>query len=393
MAPDSWAFWQGSVSILDERGYRLFLHGTPIKEWPPLYSSYLAAWQFFFGVSGRVLIAAQAALAGLATFGWTRLSLALTWKGQVAQGRYFWLAGYAQALFIALFIAVRFDCIRADNLKYVLLPVLMAIAERAWLRGSRPPFVRLCAGIGAVGMALMLTHMSSIAFIGAAIVLVLTAKQIPRGTRVAGCLAIAVLSLAPWLVSRSLLHQGGSHRLGLAVGAYGPVTYLVQIIGGSSTLLIKQPWLSAPLAIALGVAAWSSRQASALPERTRSRLQARLLFVASAMLILFAVFNVTYIADKLTGRFIYFVPLSLVPIAMSLLATSTRPRWLFAASALVLLAEIPRVLDLTRGIQYSHDGLRARTAQIVRATDCIRRPDSLPSWQCSEGTTARFPPE
>jgi len=392
MAPDSWAFWQGSVSLLDQRGYRLFSNDQPIKEWPPLYSCYLAAWQALFGVSGKVLVAAQSALAGLATLAWTRLALALSWRDAPPANHYVWLAGYAQASFVAIFVATRYDCIRADNLKYVLLPILIGVVERTWSAVDRAQLLRQCAGIGALGMLLMLTHTSSVAFVAAAVFIVLLARNVSPSARIFGALLALVLALVPWLISRSVLEQSGSHQLGAGVAAYRPLSYLVQVIGGSSTLLIKQPWIAAPLAALLAFAAWNGLRASALPEPIRSALALRVLFVASAAFTLFALFNVTQITDKLTGRFVFFVPLTLVPAAISVLAWTERPSLLLAASGLTLLAAVPRVLDLSHGIQTSRDGLHAAPDQIALASDCIRRADALPSWKCSEGTSARLPP-
>ena len=52
--PDSWAYWQGSVSLMNGEGYSYF-YGTGIRDWPPLFSVYLLCWQWVFGVSGATL--------------------------------------------------------------------------------------------------------------------------------------------------------------------------------------------------------------------------------------------------------------------------------------------------------------------------------------------------
>ena len=65
--PDSWAAWQGAVSILAGKGYTYF-SGNPIHSWPPLYSLYLALWIAAIGptawtlmISNGILILLQAA--------------------------------------------------------------------------------------------------------------------------------------------------------------------------------------------------------------------------------------------------------------------------------------------------------------------------------------------
>ena len=45
---DSWAYWEGSLSLLNGDGY-FTLKGTRITAWPPLFSSVLAIWQSIFG--------------------------------------------------------------------------------------------------------------------------------------------------------------------------------------------------------------------------------------------------------------------------------------------------------------------------------------------------------
>ncbi len=389
MAPDSWAFWQGSVSLLDGRGYRLFANDEPIREWPPLYSFYLAAWQAAFGVSGKVLIAAQSALAGLSALAWTRLALSL---GGARRGTVPILAAYAQAVFILVFVATRYDCIRADNLKYVLLPLLIAACEQAWRATSTDRLLRACAGLGGLGMLLMLTHTSSVAFVGAAVLVVLLTTQIRLSARLLGAALSAGTALVPWLISRHFLHQTGSHRIGVGVAAFKPLAYAAQALGGSTTLLIKQPWLAAPLALLIGGVSYFAFDPSVLGPRALAAVRVRLLFVASALLLLFSLFNVTYITDKLTGRFVFFVPLTLVPVALALLASGKRPALFLACAALIELAGVPRILDLARGVQASHDGLAARPEQLALENDCVRRPDAHASWSCSAATLPRLPP-
>ncbi len=67
MGPDSWAYWEGSVSLLEGFGYRHFW-GRPLTEWPPFYSSYLALVQKFFGISGFSLVLSLIFLAAGSAF-------------------------------------------------------------------------------------------------------------------------------------------------------------------------------------------------------------------------------------------------------------------------------------------------------------------------------------
>jgi hypothetical protein len=90
---------------------------------------------------------------------------------------------------------------------------------------------------------------------------------------------------------------------------------------------------------------------------------------------------VVRITGELTGRFIFFVPLSVVPLCIALLASARRAALCYATTALVLLALVPRLLDVSRGVQASRAGQSALPEQIVLASDCVRRLDARPSWR------------
>ena len=60
--PDGWAYWEGSVSILNGNGYRFF-GGQPIVDFPPLFSLFLSLIQSVGGVSGWSLAASLVILA------------------------------------------------------------------------------------------------------------------------------------------------------------------------------------------------------------------------------------------------------------------------------------------------------------------------------------------
>jgi hypothetical protein len=83
--------------------------------------------------------------------------------------------------------------------------------------------------------------------------------------------------------------------------------------------------------------------------------------------------------DGKTGRFLFFVPLTLIPLALALLASGKRPALSYATTALILLAGVPRLCDVYGGVQGSRDGQRALPRQLasplivcVGATDCRR---------------------
>src|SRR5688572_32984772 len=76
MGPDSWAYWEASVS-LSERGSYAYFGGQRVTAFPPLFPVWLAAVQAVLGVSAGTLIVSQLVLAGAAAWQWTRLCLEL----------------------------------------------------------------------------------------------------------------------------------------------------------------------------------------------------------------------------------------------------------------------------------------------------------------------------
>ena len=75
--PDSWAFWQISVSLLSGHGYR-YTDGHPVVFWPPGFAGYLAVWQAMFGISVGTLVKAQIAVGAFAALSWTALALSIS---------------------------------------------------------------------------------------------------------------------------------------------------------------------------------------------------------------------------------------------------------------------------------------------------------------------------
>ena len=75
--PDSWAAWQGAVSIVAGKGYTYF-SGNPIHSWPPLYSLYLAGWIAAIGPTALTLMIANAVLVVLQAVLWQGLWRTLT---------------------------------------------------------------------------------------------------------------------------------------------------------------------------------------------------------------------------------------------------------------------------------------------------------------------------
>src|ERR1700757_494628 len=72
MIADSWAYWEGAISLASGQGYTYF-SGHRIEAWPPLYPAYLALWVVMAGPAGWVLTSATGVLVVLQAALWLRL--------------------------------------------------------------------------------------------------------------------------------------------------------------------------------------------------------------------------------------------------------------------------------------------------------------------------------
>lgn len=339
LAPDSWAYWEGAISIASGHGYT-YLTGLPIVSWPPLYATYLAAWVASFGPHGWVLVAANAVLiAGQAAL-WRHLALVLARDSGLAPASSPGLS-LLVSLFVGLFVAVHQQVPFSQGLVYLLLPLFVLAV---WKMVADPPPRRVpsAADSAAVGLAvlLLLTHTSTIAFLGAgALAVAVAARRAPR--RLVTAIAIVALPLLAWAGERAWLGQSGSHCVGLGVARFDPATYALQLADGLGRLLVPDR-VRAPLVATalLGVATLAL--ATTRPARG---LRFCLAFGAVATALLFALFNLAWIFAPLGGRFLLFLPLLLVP-QLCLLAGARRPA---VAATLLVLALLPQAYWTTVG--------------------------------------------
>lgn len=293
--PDSWALWQGSVSLLSGHGYR-YADGHPLIFWPPGFAAYLAAWQGVFGVSVATLIKAQIALAAFAAFGWTSLAIAI---GRVDR-RTRLASGLATALLIAAVVGRSFVTPWANFELFALVPWLLwamvRLDDARTSEGTLP-----WAGLASLALLLMLlAHNSAIAFLPPLLAVAISRKGVQRWQ------AAAIVLVAPfiWWLVRGFLGQresvewiGGRHSL---------KDYVRQLLSG-----IAEPFGSAfvPGAIVLVVVL------ALIPWRRLSRAQFLALATSAAACVgLLGVFSVVWIWDGLYQRFTLFFPLTLIGV-------------------------------------------------------------------------------
>jgi hypothetical protein len=122
LSPDGWAYWEGSISILDGDGFRYF-GGQPITLWPPGFSLYLAFWQKLFGNSAGTLAFAQAAAIGVAAGLWVVAA------GRLLGGRTVGLRRVALAILLALVLPIASRLVLSESLFMALFGAALVVAS------------------------------------------------------------------------------------------------------------------------------------------------------------------------------------------------------------------------------------------------------------------------
>ena len=409
MAPDSWRMWEGSLSLMDGQGYHSFTGDRSIREWPPLVSVYLAMWQKLLGVSGATLVYAQAVLAGLVTWSWARLAFAVSPLDLAGRSSQSWLDRYAYptfvTFFIALYTATRFEAVRGNHLALVFVPLLMFRLEAAFAqkpaaaRASsasafwrEPAFFVHAAWAGIWGAATLLSHNSSAAFITAGAGVLFLASGVSSGKRAAGAALFVGIALLPSVVLRVVLHQGGSHSFGLHAGLHSPWQYAVQALGGSATLLERGRPVAIALVLILAWSAWAAYDRRRFSPAMHSAIRARFIFVVGTLASLVIIFSLTRISDNLSGRFLFFVALTLVPLAIASAASHGRSLPSLAVGLVAAYAVISWTIARWDGVEATPDARRFRPDQLVWKNDCIRDPEGIVSDFCSDVSNVRIPP-
>jgi hypothetical protein len=305
MTPDGWAYWQGSLSLLEGNGYRYF-SGGEITDWPPLYSLYLACWISVLGPTGLSLILANGALVAAQAAGWIGLAQGtLQMTGEAVS---FWGA-LLSAAFAAIFIPLWEGPALAHNLLYTILPFQAALA----LKLARPQDHKAArlAALTLTSALLLLTHNSGIVFVLAATLFVFLFAQNALLTRALFSTIVTAIPLGAWWAVRIMFDQDESHPVG--EGRFSTAEYVQQAINGAGNLMLPAPLTAIA---ALGIAALIAWLCVTLPAGKKARWFP-LIFTAVPFVLLIAIFNVTWIYDPLSdARFTLFIPLIVMPLAM-----------------------------------------------------------------------------
>ena len=345
MGPDSWAYWEGSVSLL-ERGDYTYLGGAPILAFPPLFSVMLALFQAALGVSMRSLAIAVCALVGVGSFLWMWLYGSV----KTEPG-----ASPADALAvptIAATLAVSAQTLLSESLWLAILPALLLVLLGP--ADGREPRRLLASAL--LLAALLLTRNATAALLpGAALLLWRRRPEWSRPRRLAAIAAVMAGALVPWLAGRAWLGQIEAHAPGR--GAHGILAYSREAVDGLASGLGPERW---GIGIALLAAttltlAWEVTR----PAAGRSQGIGLALFAVLGLTGHVLLFTLTYVAEPIRGRFVVFAVLAL---SVAVLALTRRRPVLLALGVMLAAVPLYRVAVKARlaGIEQPTVALHAR---------------------------------
>ena len=335
IGPDGWAYWQGSVSLLESHHYRLFFFDEPIEAWPPLYSIYLALWQALCGISGLTLVLSTVTLVSATSATWTWLwCRTLAGKGTDARNQ---VMGLFAAILSAVYWAHQDRSLLSENLRNLILPFFLGGLCAMWSEHSRPRMRWLATGTGLAGALLLLTHNGCIAVLAAGLtILALQPGGWPK--RLERALLVAIIAVIPAVASKLILHQFGSHPLGLGNGRFTWQHYIsaaVDYLPGG-IFAIRLAHLAWFWAVFLPLSAWLWLGRSA-PARSMTFMRLKFGFALLCVCNMALLFSAVWISDDLTGRYLNFVPCLMLMLLLGALVQLGGRRWCLLSGALLVL--------------------------------------------------------
>jgi hypothetical protein len=344
---DSWTYWEASISLLEHGRYTRLLD-DPIIEWPPLFSAYLGIVQAAGRQTGLWVIVAVCLLCGLNVLAWGFYTAGLF---PTEAGASTHLAFAGSLAFAALFVPLCSFVLLAQLLMLAFVGGLFGVAIRAIeARTPRGHMLGACA-LAILLCGALLSHNSALVYVPPVALMLILDRSRPFRSRALASTVVSA-SIIPWFALHWGLGQMAQHASYKPFTWDVPATYLAQSISGigdfflssSPALLLARGAIGG--VFVLGLLGLFARRKEAEPSR---RYRAALLLTALSYAFLFLIFTVTWVdssfrvyseRDPLSGRFLWYIPLALVPVYLG--ASRNKPILLGALVALVLAASIGR---------------------------------------------------
>lgn len=354
LGPDSWAYWEGSVSLL-ERGEYSYFGGEPVTNYPPLFSGALALFQLGMGISVRTLAVAMAVFVATGSCAWMSLFASLTGPGRTTPGHPGAKPATAPDLlalwYVPATLAVHGQMLLSESLWLVLLPVLLLLLLAPAGPSSPVREAVRPAGAWLVLSGLLLCRNVTVALLPAVFLMLLRRDAIGSfRRRLAIASAVTVGALVPWYFVRRAYGQLANFPPSMPQG----------IPERLEEILTQLAYAFGPERLHIGAALLLAVSVLLLWELVASRPQATGIRTAPAALAEFTLVGLAGLAGLLgviphaakpfEARFVVFAGLSSTLAVMAAVRPSRdalRRRALLATAVLLTLVALYRV-----GVKY-----------------------------------------
>jgi len=353
LGPDSWAYWEGSVSLL-EWGQYAYFGGEPITNFPPLFSAALALFQAGLGVSARTLAVALVLFVAAGSFAWMSLFASETLPGgstaDLPRGRSGTAHDVLALCYVPATLAVLGQALLSESLWLVLLGVLLLLLLAPAAPSSPTREAVRLAGAWLVLSGLLLCRNVTVALLPAIFLMVLrrTASG-PFRRRLAMAAAVIVGALVPWYFVRKSFWQLPNHPPFMPHGILERLEEMLAQLAyafGPARLHMGAVLLLAVSVLLLWELFGSRRQ----PAGMRPPPAALAEFTLVSLAGLAGLLSVTHVGKPLEGRFVVFAALS---STLAVIAAARRSRDGLRSRALTATAVLLTLVALYRvGVKY-----------------------------------------
>jgi hypothetical protein len=241
------------------------------------------------------------------------------------------------AVFVILFVAYCSNELTSNFLLLLFVGWVLLLLIHVPGSLSRRYLV-LVVGLSLSSGAALLTHNQALVFVPTIVLVLLSDSSRRLLHRLVACAAVTIGGILPWVAMRMMLHQMNSHPLG-SHPSYSFAAYLHQSVAGLGAFF--SPTSRTPVAmvanVVLGIGFTAFVVWGIVITRRAERCLVRIPFLLAsvAYLFLLIVFNLTWINDPLGRRYIWFLPLCIIP-GICLLVPKRPVFWLLLLYPIVL---------------------------------------------------------
>lgn len=323
----SWGGWECSVSLLQNGRYEYF-GGSPCGPYSPLFSLYLAGFQIIFGISGKTVSYAMAAIALLNFWSWSMYVLFLQREFgldvKVCQ------PSTVLSLLLLFFLIVTEMISPYHNmLLLMLIPISIILSYKLIELRSMTELV-FYAGLNMALLVVMcLAHYSAYVYIIPSFAILIFNNRLSIPSRFITALVAMITTVLvcriftnPWIKSAGNMGLLDVYN-GIGSGRYSPTEYLGQVIENFGHFWFPQDYAyyGGLFIIAFSVIfiiARNNKHIFGLVVRYPRSLYS-VLYAAVSLCTIFVIYNVTTLDESLSLRFTWYAVFVMIPIIFALI--------------------------------------------------------------------------